>query len=424
MSEYIDMLVLLVEILTVLIYMHISFMQKVHWNKYIIIVLSIAWGIYWLINKEIISQTWSLPVYLLIWMYCYFRFKLTIGKTMVRFLLALIIAAFVETLLICMVASFKNADNAQIVLSLISVISLIIAIIIYVIVLLRFQRTNYLFGKSLTVSIILIGSVFVILIFDYYMNNAIVRISTIIIIALVIVLFVYTLMLEKSEREVESKKFELELQTIYGGAYEELLTEVRRRQHDFKNQLGALYSMHLVAESLEDLKTMQKEYGDNLIDGCRYDSILTCCDNHILAGYIYYRCISCEKEGVEVIYRIHMGDAECSFALYEIIEVLGILIDNACENIASEGMSHKRIKLDMFEDEEQVSFSVSNPSKYLTSSEIENMFKQGYSTKGKNRGIGLARVRELVMEHDEEIHVRNYTDTDINWIEFKIIATK
>ncbi len=424
MNEYINMFVILLEILTVLIYMHISFKQKIHFDKYILIVLLISWVVYLLINKGTVSQIWSLLVYVLIWLYCYFKFKLTIGKTMLKFLFAFIMVAFAETLLICMVASLKNTYNAQMILSLISVISLIIAMVIYIIVVLHSQNIKYRPKRSLFISIILIGSVFAILIFDYYMNNAIVRISTIMIIAFVIIVFIYTLMLEKSQKELEIKNFEFELQSIYGGAYEELLTEVRRRQHDFKNQLGAMYSMHLVAESLDDLKLMQKEYGDKLMDGCRYDSILTCCDNHILAGYIYYRCIFCEKEGIEVLYNIHIGEAECSLALYEIIEILGILIDNACENIMSEGMNHKCIKLDMVEDEKEVRFAVSNPAKYLTSAEIDNIFKQGYSTKGKNRGIGLARVRELVIEHDEEVRVRNYTDIDTNWIEFEIIATK
>lgn len=110
--------------------------------------------------------------------------------------------------------------------------------------------------------------------------------------------------------------------------------------------------------------------------------------------------------------------------MYEIIEILGILLDNAFENIMFGDENIRLIKLDMIESNEEIRFTVANPARYFTSSEIENMFKRGYSSKGKNRGIGLARVRELLVEHKQDIRVRNYTYLDVNWLEFEVIVIK
>lgn len=54
----------------------------------------------------------------------------------------------------------------------------------------------------------------------------------------------------------------------------------------------------------------------------KYISILTCCNNTILAGYFYYRCLLCEESGVAVDYNIAVDQADCCFPLHEIIEIL------------------------------------------------------------------------------------------------------
>lgn len=423
MNEYISVLILVPEIVAVLLYMHISFRQRISFDKYTIGVFFVSLVIYWMINEKALPQLCSVLVYVFIWYYCYFKFRQGVGKTISGFLFGFIIGAFVETLMLCATASLKNYFDMHVILGMLSIISLAISIIIYVMVVIRPRKIKYRKNKWVIVRTVLIGSALTVLIFDYYMNSANISIYTIMIIAFVIITFLYSYMLEQSEREVEAKKHELKLQEVYGGTYRELVKEVRVKQHDYKNQLGAMYSMQMVAKSLDDLKKMQKEYRETLTENNKYASILTCCNNSVLAGYIYYRCISCENDGIEVIYDIHADEAVCGFALHEIIEMLGILIDNACENVILEE-EQKIIKLYVKETEEEMCFAVSNPAKYRTCTEINNMFNQGYSTKGEGRGMGLARIRELLLEHNEEIQVRNYTDNNINWIEFEIISSK
>ena len=60
------------------------------------------------------------------------------------------------------------------------------------------------------------------------------------------------------ENEINIKNHEIELQRIYGGMYEDLLGEIRRKQHDYKNQLGAIRSIHMVAESNIELKDIEQ----------------------------------------------------------------------------------------------------------------------------------------------------------------------
>ncbi len=198
---------------------------------------------------------------------------------------------------------------------------------------------------------------------------------------------------------------------------------MRRKQHDFKNQLGAIYSMHLTANSLEDLVQKQSEYGKILLEECRYDKILVGCNNPILAGYLYYRCVAYEKNDVQIDYHIHVDGAECCLSLHEVIEILGILLTNAFESYCAES-KEKYIDLVLEETSENLMIEVSNISNKLTSAEIENIFKEGYSTKGEYRGIGLARVKQLVAKVQADLIVGNQIKERRNWVSFRLVIPK
>ena len=76
------------------------------------------------------------------------------------------------------------------------------------------------------------------------------------------------------------------------------------------------------------------------------------------------------------------------------------------------------MKLD--QKENQIILKVSNISRYISNVESTAFFQRGYSTKGKERGIGLAKVKELILKKNGEIVVRNVKENDQNWIEFII----
>lgn len=52
--------------------------------------------------------------------------------------------------------------------------------------------------------------------------------------------------------------------------------------------------------------------------------------------------------------------------------------------------------------------------------EIENFCKYGYSTKGEKRGVGLARVKEIVEKNKAELLIRNMNYKDNNYLSFRI----
>lgn len=238
-----------------------------------------------------------------------------------------------------------------------------------------------------------------------------------------IMIYISAIRTQNAKHELDKKKLELKMHEAYGDAYKELISEVRKRQHDFANQLGAIYSMHLTASSLEELVKEQQQYGNVLLEKNRYDKILTGCNNFILAGYLYYRCVIYEQSNVQVDYQIHVDTACCCLPLYEVIEILGILLTNAYENY-NKDTEDKRIGLVVQENEKNLMIEVSNRAKELTSKEIEKIFSEGYSSKGENRGIGLARVKQLISKVEAELIVINQIRDNENWVNFRVVIPK
>lgn len=420
MNSVLLLVTLLLEILMVLQCLQIAFKKEVQFDKYMAGIIVIDVSVYMLINLKMISSLCVIPLYLLIYLYCYIEYKQTIVKTMVGFVIGFLLVGCMEGALTFICTFFKNESNLNYVLLILNIIALAFAYLgKWVIIHLKSEKMVKYSGDIYWV-VILLGVTMLLILLEYYFIRKLVNIYIVCILFFLLLLLLFLYRLEKARNEIEKKNYELELQRAYSGAYEELLATVRRRQHDFKNQLGAIYSMHLVANSLEELICMQNEYADNIRHDSKFDSILTGCNNSILAGYLYHRCVACEQNGILVHYNIHIDQAECRFQLHEIIEILGILIDNACESFAEYQTECRQIKIECLEDEQEIMFCVSNPFHYITYSDIEKMFEEGFSTKGENRGIGLARVLELTKKCDAELKVSNTMHDDDNWIEFLI----
>lgn len=424
MNSIFLLIVLFLEVIMVLQCLQIAFKKEVRFDKYTVGIVLIDVSLYMLLNMRMIPAICAIVLYVLLFIYCYIEYKQTIFRTIVGFVIGFVLVGFIESVLAFVGNFFKNASNSNYILVLLNVIALGVAYIIKRFVIqIKYERliNN---NRNIRVVIILFGLSMLLLLIDYYCIQKLVNIYIVCIFAFLLVMLFFLYRLEMARNEINKKNYEIELQRIYGRAYEDLIAEVRRRQHDYKNQLGAIYSMHLVANSLDELICMQNDYGNTIRYDSKFDSILTSCNNPILAGYLYHRCVECEKNGVLVYYNIHIDQAECCFQLHEIIEVLGILIDNACESFTKSPIGHKKIRIECLENDAEIILCISNPSNYIAYSDIEKMFVEGFSTKAGNRGIGLTRVLELTKKFDAELKVLNTKYGEENWIEFHIRIKK
>lgn len=199
--------------------------------------------------------------------------------------------------------------------------------------------------------------------------------------------------------------------------YENLLTKVRLQQHEFKNHITAVFSAHYTHKTYEKLVQAQEEYCRKLLHENKYNNLLLL-GNNILVGFLYEKFREAEADGIELNYKVAAMPDKLQVSTYYIIEMLGILFDNAVE--ALKNSTEKRIIFEALELDDGYEFSIKNPSRYVSYEEISEWFELGKSEKGSGRGLGLYHLKCLCDEWKCDVGCRNMEINQGNWIVFTL----
>ncbi len=213
-----------------------------------------------------------------------------------------------------------------------------------------------------------------------------------------------------------TKSKELEVRGIYENRYQELLDSVRKRQHDFDNQLNALSGQQLYAENTEELMERQKEYSECIRKENRYNKLIVKgAGSPILTGFFFNKFMEAERKGCIVSYEVSYDRMECDFPVYQLIDIFGVLLDNAIEALENyEG--ERKLHFILREYMDRVECGVYNVSPYVPAEKIHEMVKREVSTKGAGRGIGLPKVIELLNEQGTELFIFNKDMSGENYL--------
>lgn len=122
---------------------------------------------------------------------------------------------------------------------------------------------------------------------------------------------------------------------------------------------------------------------------------------------------------IETDYQISINPKKNGIDEFELIEMVGILYDNAVE--ALEYASRKKVNVNISEDNGMINISVDNVSPFISGEEMMTFFHRGVSTKGKNRGIGLAKLQKMAEKYDGKIITENKKIEGENWLSIKLI---
>lgn len=109
---------------------------------------------------------------------------------------------------------------------------------------------------------------------------------------------------------------------------------------------------------------------------------------------------------------------------YELIEMMGILLDNSIEALNEKEETERNIFVEIEDREENLEIMVANKSRYYDPDEICRFFQKDYSSKGKGHGIGLTKLKRIVQEKDGDIMVTNETRNESNYLQFCLIFPK
>lgn len=408
---------LIAEILATVVCLHCIYGKKVKFDvRTVGLILGIL-VILELANRFRYGGILSLSVYLVLYIYCKSEFKSYFTEIVISIVLYMVILTSLQ--FICMFISniFMKKD-----VCIRNVISNILALIVFIIIY-KVHGIKHL-QKSICKNIrsinIVLGFlcliVFMVLIQGKVLYE--VQMQYFVFVIPAIVILVYGIIKWCAiQRKTEKLEREIDNTIRYVKRYDDLLAKVRLRQHEFKNDLLAILSTRYIYKSYDGLVRAQEEYCKVLLNENRYNSLLQLGKN-ILTGYLYGKFQEAEGNGIEIKYSIATAINMMSVPEYCVVEMLGILFDNAIEAIKD--AKEKIIYFEILEYKKEYIFILKNPFTYVPYDEILEWFKYEKSEKGNGRGIGLFHLKRMCEEWKCHIGCRNVENAHKNWIEFTL----
>lgn len=201
------------------------------------------------------------------------------------------------------------------------------------------------------------------------------------------------------ESKIEKKKIQYENMEEYTAKLEELYTDMRKFRHDYTNILSSMYSF--IEE--DDMRGLKKYFDEQIqpinkkMNSNNYKlGILKNIYLPEVKGLLSSKIIKAQELGIDTFIDICEPIDKINIDIIELVRSVGIIMDNAIE--ASLASEDKKICLGLIKKNQSVIIVVSN----TFSGEIppiSMLFKQGFSTKGENRGLGLSNLKEMLCKY-------------------------
>jgi sensor histidine kinase regulating citrate/malate metabolism len=208
----------------------------------------------------------------------------------------------------------------------------------------------------------------------------------------------------------------LNIKNQYMSLIEELSDYNRGLQHNIDNHLTAIKSQLINSEEPDEILL---DYVED-IDKERFSRDLMKMHNRVIAGFLYSKKKESLLKNIDFDILIKDYQIDTNMSTYELIDVLGTLIDNAFET----GVKNNRVMLCIDKSEDRVIIQVMNNTPKISSEEINRMFEKGTTSKGDyHRGIGLYNLHKILTRDHAEIKVYNKMLSE-NFIVFELLILK
>ena len=186
---------------------------------------------------------------------------------------------------------------------------------------------------------------------------------------------------------------------------DELLKNIRANVHEFKNKLHVILGLINIEEYEEAKKYIAECQEEVSKSSTRVANIN---DNFISAMLISKKLIANENNiSFRIDEKSYMKESHGNISSVDLITILGNLIENAFDAcLEKDGQGQVDVFID--EDEENVIIEVSDNGKKIDKEIKDDIFKNGVSSKGKGRGIGLSTIKGRVDLYGGNIEIKEF----------------
>ena len=229
--------------------------------------------------------------------------------------------------------------------------------------------------------------------------------ATIVFICLLLIFFAMNSHKVRVEKEIalKQKKFEQEYLQTYTDEIVALYNEIRGFRHDYA---GMLVSMQMAIDS-KNLQEIDRVYNEVLVKAnqkLRSDKYtyfdLNNIEDSALRSLIAQSIVYARNNDVEFTLEVKDIITRLSIDLLDLVRIMSVLLNNAVEGAAESYL--KKMEVAVIKMDLETVIVIQNSCK-ITMIPSEDLFELGFSTKGRNRGIGLNNVKEILDKYENII---------------------
>ena len=229
--------------------------------------------------------------------------------------------------------------------------------------------------------------------------------SSIVFISLLLTFFAMNSHKEQMEKEIalKQKKFEQKHLQNYTDEIVGLYNEIRGFRHDYA---GMLVSMQMAIDS-GNLQEIDRVYNEVLVKvnhKLRSDKYtyfdLNNIEDSALRSLVAQSIVYARNNGVEFTLEVKDTITKLPIDLLDLVRIMSVLLNNAVEGSADS--YKKQMEVAVIKMETETVIVIQNSCK-MTMTPSGDLFALGFSTKGRNRGVGLNNVKELLDKYNNII---------------------
>lgn len=234
-------------------------------------------------------------------------------------------------------------------------------------------------------------------------TNEIIKFNGVLFFIYFILLLIITYIILKStikELEFKNKKIQFENLQEYTSNLEKLYTEMREFRHDYINILSSIIGY---IEN-KDICGLEVYFNDKIIPLGKGIETNNFKIGHLknvkileLKGILSSKLIRAQELGIDVFIDIMEDITRIDIDIVDLCRIVGILIDNAIESALIS--TNRSLKVAIVNKNNSTIIAIINSCPENTPP-IYKLFEKGFSTKGRNRGLGLSNLKELISNYN------------------------
>lgn len=385
------------------------------------------------IANFIIPSSYKIFFNMIVWpIAIFFILKTTVIKALLAEIVIMIITSILDFIFANIFLTLFNITSEMILV--IPIYRIIVALSIYLIIFLTTRLINYfkiniqIFDNmpNKTKILLIVNALLIILVLamqfyliTFYCNVMPLFITIINIIGL-IAYFAISLYSIINSSKLASTKQDLESANLTINSLTILHDNVRAFKHDFDNIVNSIGG-YVINEDMEGLK----KYYNQLLEECNKTNNLYALSPKVINHPSIYHMLAtkyyeADQENVEINLNVFLdlNEIETRMKIYDFTRILGILLDNAIEaaKVCDKKVVNVTFRKEIGNDMIAVIIQNTYNNKDI---DTETIYQKGVSTKENHSGLGLWKIRQILM-HNNNLNLFTSKDDEYFTQQFEI----